>query len=312
MALIDDIFEIPARAADCLERNRNLALPRDVPYLGMGSSYFAPLTLAYCGVEIEPVLASEYGYFARGNRRDAVLLSQSGESSEVLWARDFFDSFVAVVNAADSTLATDRRARQVVEIHAGTEQFVATKTYVNTLVALYTGLGIDVAPAVARLESSMKTWNAEMADVAGRVAGHMGERPSCSLWVIGSGPNVATAAQSALTLSETTKRAWATMPVAAFDHGPDETADNSVVVVLDGRGRESRRIESVIDSLGGTDALVIHMHQDDVGEHLSPIPLVTKVSLLINELTTRLGIDESFRGGKVTRVDDSARPQMGL
>ena len=52
--LLEEILEIPERAKECYERNKHAALPRRVPYLGMGSSYFAPLALYYAGARLDP------------------------------------------------------------------------------------------------------------------------------------------------------------------------------------------------------------------------------------------------------------------
>ncbi|MBC3789272.1 hypothetical protein [Spirosoma utsteinense] len=55
--ILNEILEIPERAGEVLASTID-PLPLHVPYLGMGSSYFAPLAFKYMGVPIYPELAS--------------------------------------------------------------------------------------------------------------------------------------------------------------------------------------------------------------------------------------------------------------
>ena len=54
--LIAEINEIPLRASEFLKHSPEYKLPLRVPYLGMGSSYFAPLAFKYMGINIYPEL----------------------------------------------------------------------------------------------------------------------------------------------------------------------------------------------------------------------------------------------------------------
>jgi glucosamine--fructose-6-phosphate aminotransferase (isomerizing) len=46
-----ELYDIPIQAKLCYEKNRGLILPEKVPYLGMGSSFFAAQVLRYLGVK---------------------------------------------------------------------------------------------------------------------------------------------------------------------------------------------------------------------------------------------------------------------
>jgi glucosamine--fructose-6-phosphate aminotransferase (isomerizing) len=66
-SMLDEILEIPVRAKHFARESSSYALPVQVPYLGMGSSYFAALGLKYMGIAIFPELASEfYQYLSAG------------------------------------------------------------------------------------------------------------------------------------------------------------------------------------------------------------------------------------------------------
>lgn len=62
--MIGEIREIPEKARLCYKNNRSIRLPMHVPYIGMGSSYYAPLALKYLGCNIIPEIASEYYHYS--------------------------------------------------------------------------------------------------------------------------------------------------------------------------------------------------------------------------------------------------------
>ena len=51
--ILAEILEIPEKAMAILDAPLQ-KLPLGVPYLGMGSSYFAPLAFKYMGINIYP------------------------------------------------------------------------------------------------------------------------------------------------------------------------------------------------------------------------------------------------------------------
>ena len=98
--MIGEIREIPEKARLCYKNNRSIRLPMHVPYIGMGSSYYAPLALKYLGCNIIPEIASEYYHYSSKNKDHnlAVLISQSGYSSETVWNIEKFTEYIALVN----------------------------------------------------------------------------------------------------------------------------------------------------------------------------------------------------------------------
>ena len=91
--VFEEILEIPIRGKAFWTNSPVYSLPLKVPYFAMGSSYFASLAFKYMGVEIFPELASEYFTYLRKEPRLplAVILSQSGRSSEALWCTNVVD-----------------------------------------------------------------------------------------------------------------------------------------------------------------------------------------------------------------------------
>ncbi len=302
MSLLGEIRQIPDAAERCLKETKSLRLPRDVPYVGMGSSYFAPLALKFAGARIVPEIASEFCNYLAERLPLGVLVSQSGRSTETRWCADLFGKYVAIVNDPKSPLACGKNCSQAVDIRAPKEEFSSTATYVNTLVALYNCLGFDPAPAVAHLKENFKqyeTWGREAAERIASRAGRLN-----GIYILGSGPNIATACEAALTLGESTKLPFIAMPLSQYDHGPKEAARASLVISINVKGPSYERTGKVLDTVRGAGAEVITLDETRLDEKLSPVSLIVPLNFLMHYLAERLGSDPSFAvGGKVTELE---------
>lgn len=151
--MLTEIVEMPVKAKHFLDNSPAYTLPTGVPYIGMGSSYFAPLAFKYMGLNIYPEMASEFYNYRNSGAKvlDGVLLSQSGKSTEVLWCAELFEKFIAISNYVDSPLCKFPAVSNVIPLLAGEEKYSSSKTYINTLLALFKGFGIDVEKAVQLL-----------------------------------------------------------------------------------------------------------------------------------------------------------------
>ena len=306
--LLDEIMQIPKSAKDCIEKNKKIILPRNVPYLGMGASYYACLTLYYCETHIEPFIASEYYHYFSSQKKDlGVLVSQSGESSEILWNIDKFKKIIAITNNPGSTLAKSPKTKEAILLHAGIEKFsTATKTYVNALITMYLGLGLDCAKAIKSLEKNFQGFNEQARENAENVHLYLSKNKHNGLYIIGSGPNIGTVMEGALALCETTKLSWSGLPLGMFDHGPKETLNNSVVIFLRTKGKDEKRQEHLEKLFRKkSNALVMSISDKALPEIVTPITLVTQIFLFLNYLSDFLKVSqEKWIGGKVTRVEE--------
>lgn len=311
LGLLEEILEIPERAEECYENNRSLTLPRRVPYLGMGSSYLAALTLYYAGADIIPDIASEYYHYRpKKTLGEAVLISQSGESSETLWALARFRKVIAVTNNPNSKLARSDKTKKIIDIRAGKEEyFSSTKTYINTLITLYLGLGINPRPGILALKRQFKSY----ANIGKRHAHEISKRLAFhrvkGLYIVGSGPNAASAYEGALVLSETTKLSWIGMPLAQYDHGPKEAARDTIVIFLNGGGKDKKRQEQVRRTIARkSNALILEIGSKTIPEAVSPLPIMSQIFFLTNALADYLKIKSTFHiGSKITTVPNSVK-----
>ena len=303
--MLKEINEIQTVAESCYEKNNNIKLPLNLPYLGMGSSYFALLAIKYQGINIQCELASEYFNFLSKNKKIpmGVLISQSGSSSEVLWCKELFDEYICIVNYEITELSKNNRLKEEIFIHAGKEDHSATKSYVNTLITLYNGFGIEVKQAIETLEKKKKEYEEWGINIADKIYSLIQQNKMKAIYIIGSGVNNSTINQAALILTECTKLPVIALPTAQYDHGPKESAKDSVVIGINNNGTDKKRIENILETVRGAGATTFEYVENSVEENLSPITSIVPFNYLAYYLQKRLGIKEIFSvGGKVTIV----------
>lgn len=303
--MLKEIRQIPEVALQCHEANRLCRLPLGLSYLGIGSSYFAPLVLKYCDVPIQPEPASEYiGYLTSWKTgQEAVLISQSGRSSELLWCADTLDRVSVITNDPQSPLARHPHATEVIHLAAGEEKFSSSKTYINTLIALYLGFGFDPMPAIRQLEKGMGQYE----NTGERWSRVIHERYISGKWkgayILGNGPNLGTAMQAALVLTESSGIPFQAMSLAQFDHGPKESAPGSLVFIIStGSAYEKRRaaLVSLLQSSGGH---IVILDAGGIAERLSPLTAIMPFFFACHYLAGMMNRNHPFViGGKVTET----------
>ncbi len=300
-----EIIQIPDYAVAFWEKSPDYDLPLRVPYLGMGSSYFAPLAFKMMGIAVWPEIASEYfNYQHQGQKLpEAVILSQSGRSSEALWCAQIFQNYIAVSNYADSALCIAANVSKAVLLMAGDEQYSSSNTYINTLLALFKGFGMDASDAINLLVKRMNRYEECGKQMAGQVFDLINTKPVNGIYILGSGPNIATALQSALILSESTKRNFTGMAMAQYDHGPKETAKNSIVIQVMAEGKSYRRGLALNDKISAAGTTVITVEEPEAAENFSILHNMIPFNFMAYYLAKYLNISDTFLvGGKVTEV----------
>jgi glucosamine--fructose-6-phosphate aminotransferase (isomerizing) len=303
--MINEIREIPDKAEKILYSTKNIQLPLNVPYIGMGSSYYATLAMYYQGIPIQPSRGSEYYNYLSGKKvKDlGVLISQSGRSSEVIWCRDLFKRFYAITNVLKSPLCVSTNLERVFPLLAGKELASSTKTYIITLITLYNGLGVDPTLAVEMLRGKMYEYEKWGQETAGLIYELIIAKNYKGSYIIGNGPNISTVHQAAHILSESTKYPFIGMSVSEYDHGPKETAKDSIVIVMKSDGVSYRRTKKLFELVQNAGAHVFYYEDKDVPEAISPITSVVPLMFMTHYLSKLFKIQESFVvGSKVTEA----------
>jgi glutamine---fructose-6-phosphate transaminase (isomerizing) len=301
--LLSEINEIPQRASEFLRLSPHFSLPLRVPYLGMGSSYFAPLAFKYMGINIFPEIASEYfNYIHKGKKRNrAVIISQSGESSEALWCAELFNKYVAITNNNFSPLCQNSNVSEVISLFAGNEQYSSSKTYINTLLALFRGFGFNIEESTGRLAEKIPDYEKLGKKMAVDIFNQITQNKIYGMFIIGSGPNVATAYEASLILSESTKLCFTGIPMAQYDHGPKETAASSIVIQILSKGKSYERAQKLTQTILNSGAMVLIVEEPEVEERFSVIHTIIPFNYMAAYLAQMLNITNTFSvGGKVT------------
>lgn len=299
----NELLDIPTQARVCYEKNKGLILPDKVPYIGMGASYFAALTLRYLGVKIFPEMAGEYFNYVRNVKQfdSAVLISQSGRTTDVLNCAPCFKEFVAVVNDINAPLANQPNTKLVVPIYAGKEWFSSTKTFINTLVALYLGHGFDIRDTLDYLEHHFPEIEARGYSLGELLLKNIRKHKARCI-ILGNGPNVGVAHQAALMLSEMVKYPFTGMSLTQYEHGYKESAGNSIVIVINPKKSVMhQRTSKLIDLLKIVGSWVIEVKDDEVDELFSPFISILPFFFMADYLIEKLGITAPFLvGNKIT------------
>lgn len=305
MSALSEIRSIPVYAKTFVGNTKSYSLPTKVPYVGMGSSYFAALAFKYMGVKIYPELASEFfNYIYDGKKMgNAVLLSQSGKSSEVLWCTSCFDQYTAISNDVNSPLCQASNLDNMILLLADEEKFSSSKTYINTLLALFKGFGFDVQRSVELLNRNFESYELVGKKMANEIFERLQSGSVNGLYITGNGANVATAMQAGLIMSEMTKLNFHGLPMAQYDHGPKETAENSVVIQIVSKGKSfdrSMRLAEVIRTAGAT---VLNVEEPHATENESIIHNIVPFNFMGYYLSRLLKVQDTFIvGGKITEV----------
>jgi glutamine---fructose-6-phosphate transaminase (isomerizing) len=304
--MLQELMEIPQRAQDFWKNAPEYNLPVGVPYLGMGSSYFAPLAFKYMGVDIQPEIASEFFYYLKQVNKlpNAVILSQSGKSTEALWCSALFEKYTGITNNLKSPLSTSENSFQSIDLMAGEEQFSSSKTFVNTLLALFKGFGFDASTSVDLLVRNFQGYIKKGEEMADLVFDQLNQNHIHGMYILGSGPNIGIALNAALILSESTKKNFHGMAMAQYDHGPKETAKGSIVVHILSKGESYDRAIKLNTTIEKAGALVLTVEEPDADENFSILQNIIPFNFMAYFLSKKLGIVDVFEvGGKVTEVE---------
>jgi glutamine---fructose-6-phosphate transaminase (isomerizing) len=302
----NELYEIPYRTELCYQKNKGLILPEDLPYIGMGASYFATKVFRYLGINIYPENAAEYYSYQLKNRKmkKGVLISQSGHSSETNWCADHFSSFIGIVNDKDSPLVKHPNCTKQVYLHSGHEKYVPSKTYLNTLIVLYLGFGFDPREVLQLFKLNLNTYEQvgyEMGELIRKTRKGWRKR---AMYVLGNGPNMATADLAALVLSEVLKTPVISMSASQYDHGFKETSKNVFVIVMNHEGAEFQRTEHLINVIKKAGAEVFELKEPCKNPIYSPLIYPMFFLFAAEYLNASLKNKSIFQvGDKVTRVD---------
>jgi glutamine---fructose-6-phosphate transaminase (isomerizing) len=326
--IINEIYDQPAAIQRTLA-NINTWLPafnalntkqfKRIVFAGMGASfnslYPSLIYLMEHHITALAIETAELLYYYKG-MLDAetllVVISQSGESVETrkLVQRDDVQSpIICITNSPLSTLG--KSADLTINLDAGEELTIASKTYLCTQVVLYllahvlTDQVIDGAVAELKqvanhIESQLADWHTQARELATQL-------PTDSyLTLLGRGPSQASAHGAALALRETAKVTTVAYTGSSFRHGSIEAIDNekTVCIIFAGVGRTqdinialandlAKVVKQVIvvGNNSSTNKVQFTIHASSQNEWLNPIIEIIPFQFLAVALAERRGIE---------------------
>ena len=295
----NEVFEIPYRAELCYMKNKGVILPEEVPYIGMGASHIATKAFRFMGINFFPEKAAEYfNYLLKYKEPDkGVLISQSGQSSETIWCADYFKSFTAIVNDENSPLGNHQNCAKKVLLYSGVEDHIATKTYINTLLVLYLGFGFDPVEAVQALKKHQTEFEALGTEIGSRIYLKTQRKKRCCLYILGNGPNVATANIAALVLSQVMRMPVLSMSVSQYEHEFIETSKDAMVIAINHEGREYSRTKRLLKKVNNAGAETYELSNKYVESIFSPVTLPVPFYFAAEYLSQKLKVKTLFQVG---------------
>ncbi|MCC7174805.1 MAG: SIS domain-containing protein [Bryobacterales bacterium] len=254
---VRDLLEQPQALSDTLDYLETVEFPDNLPgqlsrgrfrrvvLTGMGASYHAlvPLYLRLAAHGFAPLLVetSELVHYlpaAVVPDNLVIAVSQSGRSAEMVRLLELAGGNVpvlAVTNTPSSPLAAS--ARYLVELRAGTEAAVSSKTYIASLAALeWLGARLtdsSVDRALHSLRSACDPMRAYLAHWTSHVEWLAAFAEGMDrLFLVGRGRSLSSAGEGGLILKEAARFHAEGMSSAAFRHGPLEIAGPGVAVCV--------------------------------------------------------------------------------
>jgi glucosamine--fructose-6-phosphate aminotransferase (isomerizing) len=351
--MLREIYEQPEAIARTLQKSapeaeRLLELyptkDFDLIYItGSGTSYHAGLAGQYAMAGITKtstsvIPSSEFKYWvprAVGKKSLVFAVSQSGESADVLSAatvaRDNGSVVVAITNTPGSSLT--RLAHLSVHTYAGEEKaLTATKTYTAQLATMFTiaiasaeRLRVSDEGTLSRLKKTIMEvpqWVKDTLSATETQVTRLAERLKSNkfIFLLGSGPNYATALEGALKLKEAAEIFAEGFATREFIHGPMQLVHEGTPILVfmphsEGREESIRSITNIRE-LGARMVLVTCYGEErdidgrsfecinvesKVDEIFTPIVYIVPIQLFAFHAAIKKGLDPD-KPEKLTKV----------
>lgn len=298
-----------------------------VVFSGMGTSKFAPemviQSMGISGVDAVTIDSSELLHYPKPIKGLFVLVSQSGESIETRKLLDIFpdETVVTITNDENSTIA--KASKLALPMYAGSENSIASKTYINTLGALYLmAKALDGEAAIDKALDEL----AHVADVMGQYDAEGVERAADMFAVanvvqmVGRGPSMVAARQATLTFMEGCNTSATPLVGGQLRHGPFElVGPNHSCMMFIPYGKTYELLKSMaievaekgshvvvitdrkFDVPGTSQALVV----PEVGEELFALSAAATHEVMLEAIARRFNKvpGDYIYGSKVTSVE---------
>jgi glucosamine--fructose-6-phosphate aminotransferase (isomerizing) len=256
----------------------------EVFLIGTGASLSACLQAKYAflkylkkNVTVIPAFEAEYYMPAFGKNSMAVIVSQSGESYETRVVCDGLREkkipFYALSNNPNSYLA--RNSSGVFPIEAGEELGTATKTQSGSVFLLYLMAAAgckDALEEISKIPENLQKTIEEAKKYISDFSAFFGDKKA--VYITGLDANAPTALQAGLMLKEKVFLHAEGISLAEFRHGPVESIEEGIPVVIVAAGSETIKTalahaDFLSKVCGAKIALVTNSHEHKLGEYMN-------------------------------------------
>lgn len=296
---------------------------KSVVITGMGSSNYSPIVMSYYlnlnGFPTTVFEATDLAYYGIDIIRPdslVIVVSKGGESEEVkdLIYRIKASHFIlGVSDDINSTLS--KNSNKLLRIYAGVEKAPTTKSFICTIGLLmafsYYLTENDYVKSIEEIyKASYITDNlfTSLKDKILEAKDFLGEFNYIN--ILGRGPSLAVALQSALVFKEEAKIAAEGMSSNAFEHGPDLLIDEKYrSILLSPEGLTSKFDNRLIEHILNKDGkVVVITNRDDIIKHKNAfvinIPNVSEyISTILQYVPLEMLIEELKPGGRSNYID---------
>ncbi len=244
-------FMVRADDMHALGRDLDVSKKTRIVFAGMGSSHFASYetweTFSRMGLQAWWLPASELIDVGAGLLTPGTLLcltSQSGESAEVTQVLKQFDlskvEVLGITNNPQSNLA--KHSNYLVDLKAGPEATVSTKTYLNTLAAMklvFSEVSNSYENSRSTLLRTVDSIEKYITDIDLHIESAESLFPYKKNYVcVGRGVAGASSQTAGLILKEAAKMSIEGTTSASFRHGPIEIAGPDLSITFFDHGTE--------------------------------------------------------------------------
>lgn len=294
--MLSEIKKIPKKVLEIYEKNQGLHLPEKVYYLGLGASYYAPLVLRYCGKKIYPETVSEFHHYLSQEEKMSlgILISLDGDNRMLMDSRSFFYEYIAIVNHQSNSLLRGDHLLQSVDLDLSDNSFLTSFPYLGLLTVLYWGLGLDCLQAIEYLRKDLDYYEAKGRLMAEEIDKYFKKNHSKSIYILGNGPNVATARQAAMMLGRASRKPFIGMPLAHFEHMFQQMDQDSLLIIINDNGPAKELTAHFVEKMNRVETRCIFVEEVDLSWMFTPINLILPFDFAAHYLSTRQRSDRVF------------------
>jgi len=274
--MLAEIKKIPGKTLEIFEKNQGLQLPQKVYYLGLGASYYAPLALRYCGRQIYPETATEFNHYIYQKEKFplGILISLNSDNRAVLPLRSLFYEYIAITDNRSNEITKGDNLLLTIDMGLNDDHYRSSLPYLLLLITLYQGLGLNCFPAIEYIRKDFDFYEAKGRLMAEEIQKFFLKDSTNGIYILGNGPNVATAKQAAMMLTNVTNRHFVGMSLSHFEQMFKDNLRDRLVIIINDNGPVKEIAFRLGEKIKEEESRCIFVEEIDLTWLYTPINLI--------------------------------------